>query len=154
MRRNYSPKIRDCINTNDMDSEDTDGLRSRMQTIARIRAGEITIDSVRRGEIRNRLRVLVQRSGLDQRTLSDATKLTESSVSRYLSGERIPRGAALSVLASVLGTSPEYILGETNNMAPSGMKEDIAEAYSILQRHSFNMTLEDKARFVKVLFRV
>lgn len=61
--------------------------------------------------IKNRLNEAMQ---LRQCTVSELAKksgLSKSSVSRYLTGENIPRSIAIGKLANALNVSPTWILG-------------------------------------------
>lgn len=100
-----------------------------------------------------RILSLLSAKGMNQRSLSQATRLTESAISRYVSGEREPRGAILLCIANALGTSVEYLKGETKYTNPQGMNEELGTAYSILERNAASMSAEDKTKFAEVLFR-
>lgn len=53
---------------------------------------------------------------ITQKELANRTNVTEATISRYLSGIRSPRGEILSKIATVLGVTTDYLLGnEPNN---------------------------------------
>lgn len=100
-----------------------------------------------------RIQRLLASKGMNQRNLSQATSLTESAVSRYVTGEREPRGAILLCIANALSTSVEYLKGDTEDARAKGMNEELNTAYSILERNAESMSAEDKMRFAEVLFQ-
>lgn len=57
----------------------------------------------------NRIKEELIRAGLTQRQLADKIGKTEQSVSRYIHGERMPRGNTLVKICQALNTTPEYL---------------------------------------------
>ena len=51
------------------------------------------------------------KSGMKQKELAQKVGVTEVSISRYVSGERQPRGIILVKIAEALSTTPEYLCG-------------------------------------------
>lgn len=51
---------------------------------------------------------------MTQKELAKKTGVTEATISRYLSGARSPRGEILSKIASVLGLTTDYLLGNSD----------------------------------------
>ena len=66
-----------------------------------------------------RLKGLMQMYNLTQRELAQRVKITEVSMSRYVNGTRQPRPIILANIARELGTSMDYLLGLTENIASS-----------------------------------
>ena len=63
-----------------------------------------------------RLSKVIEMRGVTQRWLAEQTGITESTISRYITKERLP--AAFDVVASVskaLNVSTDYLLGVTDN---------------------------------------
>ena len=56
-----------------------------------------------------RLKVELARKKLTQKELAKIIGETEASVSRYIHGNRTPRGVALVKIALALDTTPEYL---------------------------------------------
>ena len=61
--------------------------------------------------IKDRLNEAMKLRGMNAKELSDKSGLAKSSVSRYLSGENIPRSIAIGKMATALNVSPAWILG-------------------------------------------
>lgn len=56
------------------------------------------------------LREALKASGMTQKALAEKTGITEVSISRYLNGQRIPRGPQIVVLAKALNVTCDYLL--------------------------------------------
>ena len=52
----------------------------------------------------------LNRSGVSQRQLADATGMTEVSISRYVKGKRMPSAEILGRIADVLGVTTDYLI--------------------------------------------
>ena len=104
------------------------------------------------GVYRERFAALIQARGLTQKELAQRTNLTEGAISHYLKGDREPKGAILLNIANALETSTDYLKGLTDEVKPAGADSEVAQAYQLVARNVQNMSLEDKERFVKILF--
>ena len=54
---------------------------------------------------------LLQKNGLTQRELAKQVGVSEVSISRYVNGERTPRGPIVVNIAHALHTTVEYLMG-------------------------------------------
>jgi transcriptional regulator with XRE-family HTH domain len=61
-------------------------------------------------QISNRIINALNRTGISQRQLADATGMTEVSISRYVKGKRIPSAEILGRIADVLGVTTDYLI--------------------------------------------
>lgn len=61
--------------------------------------------------IKDRLNEALELRGMNATELAIKSGLNKSSVSRYLSGQMIPRSIAIGKMASALGVSPTWVLG-------------------------------------------
>ena len=61
--------------------------------------------------IKDRLNEAMQKRGITAAELAKLTGLNKSSVSRYLTGENIPRSLAIGKLAQALRVNPAWVLG-------------------------------------------
>lgn len=57
---------------------------------------------------------ILESSNMTQKELAKKAGVTEATISRYLSGARSPRGEILSKIASILGVSTDYLLGNSD----------------------------------------
>lgn len=61
--------------------------------------------------VQKRLKLLLDNLGINQREFALMIGSTDSAVSRYLTGERIPTTLTLIQIANATGVSPNWILG-------------------------------------------
>ena len=66
-----------------------------------------------------RIADLLKKSGLTQRELADKVGVTEVSMSRYISGDRTPKGPVIANIANALHTTSDYLLGTEEKSAHS-----------------------------------
>ena len=98
-------------------------------------------------EIGNRISYLLNKNGISQKELADRINISESVVSRYISGEREPKANVIANLAIALRTTSDYLLGieEDDNFSQPRIKRMIA-------RNADNMTAEEKRELINALF--
>lgn len=92
-----------------------------------------------------RMKELISKKGISQKQLAKISGLTESTISHYVRGERIPRGVNLIKIAKALDTTADYLLGNKEN-------EDFDYVKSLIARNSSRMTNDEKTTLVKLLF--
>ena len=96
-----------------------------------------------------RISELLKKTGITQRELAAMVNVTEVSMSRYISGERMPKGPIVANIATALHTTSDYLLGQEND-------EDSESVYYQTQRaiarNAKNWTKKQKADLVNALF--
>ena len=96
-----------------------------------------------------RIANLLKKSGLTQRELANKVGVTEVSMSRYVSGGRIPKGPIIANIANALHTTSDYLLG-------TGEKSDFDSEYyqihRLIARNAQYMTKKQKTELVNALF--
>lgn len=96
-----------------------------------------------------RISELLQKNGLSQRELADAVGVTEVSMSRYINGNRTPKGPIIANIALALHTTSDYLLGQE-------VVEDAEAVYYQTQRaiarNAAKWTQKQKADLVNALF--
>ena len=95
-----------------------------------------------------RIKELLEEKSITQKKLSELTGLTESSISHYIKGDRVPRGMNLAKIADALGTTADDLLGCDFVVDKD---KDLVYAKALIARNSSNMTMEEKMEFVKIL---
>lgn len=60
-----------------------------------------------------RILTLLEKKGMSQRALANEIGVTETSISRYISGQRVPKANIVVYMADALNTTTDYILGRT-----------------------------------------
>ncbi|HCV48014.1 MAG TPA: XRE family transcriptional regulator [Catenibacterium sp.] len=92
-----------------------------------------------------RIRALLKEKNMTQKQLAKLTGVTESALSHYVKGDRIPSGDALANIAYALSTTANYILGKEDVLDFSNVKR-------ILARNKNEMTNQEKAELIDLLF--
>ena len=98
-------------------------------------------------EITNRITGLLSRLNMSQKDLSLATGITESAISHYVKGDRVPRGVNLIKIAKALDTTTDYLLGN----AEDEREKELKEAKTLIARNASRMTKEEKMELVSIL---
>lgn len=68
---------------------------------------------------------LMKSNNLSQKQLAQKTRVTESAMSYYIKGERTPRSDVLTRIAKALGTTTDYLLGNTSEIATNSSREEL-----------------------------
>ena len=91
----------------------------------------------------NKIVELLKQNNMTQKELSEATDITESAISRYVKGDRLPRGVNLIKLAQALRTAPECLIDEETN--------DIETIKALIARNAGNLTDNEKIEIITLL---
>ncbi len=97
-----------------------------------------------------RIKRLIEESKITQRDLAQDIGVTESTISKYLNGERMPSGDTLLNLATALNTTSDYLLGRSDNDKES---LDFSELKGILARNAKELTAEEKNRLIEIIVK-
>lgn len=90
-----------------------------------------------------RIATLLRSCNMTQRELAERVGATESAVSKYVNGTREPRAEVLANIATALGTTVEYLLG--NN---EGIKTAYGTIYDLCARHAPQMSTEERNKLI------
>lgn len=93
-----------------------------------------------------RIKALLKKKKMTQKQLAELSGVTESALSHYIKGDRIPSGVASVNVAYVLSTTVNYILGKEDILDFSNIKR-------ILEQNKSKMTNKEKAELIDLLFR-
>ena len=94
--------------------------------------------------IRDRITKLLRDQGMLQKELATLIGVTESALSRYLSGDREPDLETLSNMATALHTTTDYLLGRENQI-------DVSNIQRLLARNANAMSKEQKLEIINIL---
>ena len=98
----------------------------------------------------SRISDLLQKNGLTQRELAKQVGVTEVSISRYVNGERTPKGPNVVNIANALNTTVEYLMGhETKEIDP---ELEYYRCQRAIARNAKNWSQKQKADLVNALF--
>ena len=98
-----------------------------------------------------RLQEEIFRCNITQRTLAEKIGVTEVSVSRYVHGERMPKGNILVEMARVLGTTPSYLTGIGDIESP---EISYAETWVRIRMFGKQWSKEDKQQLIIDLLKM
>ena len=87
---------------------------------------------------------LLKERKMSQKQLAERICITESSLSRYISGEREPNMENLENIATALETTVDFLLNRENIFDIHGIKR-------ILARNSSTMSNDEKAELINAI---
>ena len=99
----------------------------------------------------NRIFTLMQENGLTQRELAKKVGVTEVSMSRYISGIRIPNGAIVARIAVALHISVDQLLGV--NLIEDDTEFEYYKIKQAIINNANSWTPKQKADLVLELFK-
>ena len=113
---------------------------------------DAAIDCLRRKNemargIAERMAELISDRKMTQKDLASLSGVTESAISHYLKGNRIPRGATLIKIANALDTTTDYLLGQNEEVN----EQDFEAVRVILARNASAMTKDQKMKLINLL---
>jgi transcriptional regulator with XRE-family HTH domain len=95
-----------------------------------------------------RIKQILKEKNISQKQLSEITGITESAISRYIKGDRVPRGANLVKISKALETTTDDLLKDDCEMDKNS---DLIYAKSLIARNASQMTKEEKMEFIALL---
>lgn len=90
----------------------------------------------------------LKKLSMSQKELAEATGLTESAVSRYVKGERVPRGINLMKIANALSITVDQLLADDNT------KDDIDVVKNLIARNASKMSDKDRLELINLLTNI
>lgn len=100
-------------------------------------------------EITNRMAELLSKNNMSQKDLAKNAGITESAVSHYIKGNRVPRGVNLMKIAKALGTTTDYLLSGNDE---NNEENDLKVIKTLIARNASSMTKEEKMEVISILF--
>lgn len=95
-----------------------------------------------------RIKEMLHEKNISQKQLAEMTGVTESAISHYIKGDRVPRGANLVKIAKALGTTADDLLSGDREM---DKESDLVFAKSLIARNASKMTKEERVEFISLL---
>ncbi len=95
-----------------------------------------------------RIADLLKESGLTQRELAERVGVTEVSMSRYISGDRVPKGPIIANIATALHTTSDYLLGTEEE---SDFESEYYRIHRLIARNASQMTKKQRNALIQVL---
>lgn len=100
--------------------------------------------------ITNQIAKLLSEQNMTQKELAQLTGMTESTISHYMKGDRVPRGVNLVKIAKALGTTTDYLLETEENVNEGDSFETVK---TLIARNASNFTEAEKIELVGILFK-
>jgi len=96
----------------------------------------------------NRLREEILRNNITQKMLADKIDVSQVSMSRYVHGDRMPKGHILVKMARALQTTPEYLTGTED---VKDHQYAYLQAWSIIHVHGKHWDNDNKIVLIQKL---
>ncbi len=84
---------------------------------------------------------------MTQKELAIKVQVTESAMSHYINGNRIPRSSVLTRIATALNTTSEYLM----EGMPQSHFDEIGYAKRLIARNADQMTTSEKKEILSIL---
>lgn len=94
----------------------------------------------------SRLSALLAQSGLTQKELAEKTGLTPAAVSRYVSGDRMPREIVVAKIAKSLGVQPGDLTG-------TSAEQEVDGAVQLIARNANNLSEDQREQLIKAVLK-
>lgn len=94
-----------------------------------------------------RMRELLSKRKMTQKQLAEESGCTESAISHYIKGDRVPRSSILTKLAISLGTTADYLM----EGIPQDTKSELGYAKKLIARNAGYMTKSEKLEIINIL---
>ena len=97
-------------------------------------------------ELGERIYEMLQKQGLQQKELAERIGITETAMSRYISGTREPKPDVIANMATALHTTSDYLLGIEND------EFNYHHVRRMIARNASSMTDKEKKDLIEALF--
>ena len=84
---------------------------------------------------------------MTQRELAERIGVTTATLSRYVSGDRLPNANTVANIATALHTTSDYLLGRETDE-----EFDFPKIERIIARNASKMTVQEKKELINALF--
>lgn len=102
-------------------------------------------------QITENLQKLIREKSITQKKLAQYSGLTESAISHYLKGDRIPRGVSLIRIAESLDVTVDELVGFNSEADEPNKDKDLKEIKSLFARSGSKMSLQEKAELISII---
>jgi DNA-binding helix-turn-helix protein len=98
--------------------------------------------------VTSRIAELLSQKKMTQKQLACKTGLTESAISHYVRGDRVPRGVNLVKIANALETTTDFLLGQEEEIDKCG---EIEAVKVMIARNAAQMSKKEKMELISIL---
>ena len=82
-----------------------------------------------------------------QKQFAEKAGITEAALSYYIKGTRVPRSTVLGKMASILGTTADYLLSGNENSCV----DEFGQVRRLIARNANQMSMEQKKELIDLL---
>ena len=101
-------------------------------------------------QVGTRIAGLLREQGKTQRELAEQVGTTEVSMSRYIKGDRVPKGPVLANIAKALHTTTDYLLGNEQDSNDPDLEYNYTQR--AIARNANRWSKKQKLDLVSALF--
>ena len=102
------------------------------------------------GTLGGRIAELLSQLNMTQRELAEKVDVTEVSMSRYIKGDRVPKGPVIANIATALHTTTDYLLN--GNSSESGdFESEYYMMHRLIAKNVSKMTSKQKRELINAL---
>lgn len=98
--------------------------------------------------VANRIAELLSKRSMTQKELAQVAEITESAISHYVKGDRVPRGVNLIKISKALGVTTDYLLCSDENQ---NKENDLKIVKTLIARNASEMTVEERMELMSIL---
>lgn len=116
--------------------------------ILRVKRGVTCEEKAMARGVTNRISELLLERNMTQKELALKAQMTESAISHYVKGDRVPRGVNLMKIARALGTTADDLLDQEDIYDKDN---DLKVAKTLIARNASVMTHDEKMELFSLL---
>ena len=98
-----------------------------------------------------RISDLLNQQGLSQRELAERVGVTEVSMSRYIKGDRVPKGPTIANIATALHTTTDYLLNGDAEDGSGDFESEYYKIHRLIARNASQMTAKQRRELINAL---
>ena len=98
-----------------------------------------------------RIAELLTQLNMTQRELANKVNVTEVSMSRYIKGDRVPKGPVIANIATALHTTTDYLLNGDGETETSDFESDYYKIHRLIARNAHQMTPKQRRELINAL---
>jgi len=99
----------------------------------------------------SRIAELLTQFNMTQRELADKVNVTEVSMSRYIKGDRIPKGPVIAAIATALHTTTDYLLNGDRASEIGDFESEYYLIHRLIARNVSKMTPKQRRELINAL---
>ena len=98
-----------------------------------------------------RIAELLNQLNMTQRELADKVHVTELSMSRYIKGNRVPKGPIISNIATALHTTTDYLLNGDDNSSTTDFVSEYYKIHRLIAHNAPQMSSKQRRELINAL---